>query len=434
MNSEEESILNENQLQDLINKYVTELQQMKNKEIVKNTAESTDVKIHNYSIRPKENKIAKEQFYLTVNYQIDEKEHKANFFIKIISKLNSLMYQIAEETSAFEKEKFFYELYVPYLKEEGFDCDYICKSYFCESDVVVLEDLDVSGYKIFEKEKYLDLDHCRACLKTMARFHADSILFELNKSKDLDWEYKLEEAFPEIFEDTVFIDLNKLIIKHCQYVVRGLRKLTSFLPDHRISEKEFVSAFDRGLSKIPKEMSDNIKNYRSVISHGCLWANKFLFKYDGDNNIISCKIVDFQSIGLQPPVYDVLSFLYMNTRKSFRDEYLQDLFDYYYQCFSSFIEKGGYTASEIISEGEFYEAYKKLRFLIKVHSMVDKSIMLIPDVIYTDHLKNDEDYTYFLFEGRPDIMVKIFLGNSYYREILTEDLIEMRSILFDDER
>ncbi|XP_028135406.1 uncharacterized protein LOC114330279 [Diabrotica virgifera virgifera] len=435
MNHEEESILNDNQLQYLIKKYVKELHEKKNKGFDENTEESSiDVKINNFSIRPKENKIVREQFYLTINYQIDAKEHEANFFVKIISKLNSLMYQIAEETSTFEKEKFFYDLYVPYLKEEGFDCNYTCKSYFCESDVVVLEDLGISGYKIFEKEPCFDLDHCRACLKTIARFHGDCILFELNKSKDLDWEYKLIEAFPEIFQDSVVIDLNRLIIKHCQNLVRGLKKLTSFIPENKISEKEFKGAFDKALSKLPSELNANLKNYRNVLSHNCLWPNKFLFKYDEDDNIISCKIVDFQTIGLQPPVYDVLIFLYINTRKSFRDEYLQDLLGYYYKCFSDYIKKGGYTASEIISEEEFYETYKKLRFLCKLHAMMDRSCMLIPDVIYSKYLKNDEDFTYFFFEGRPDSMVKIFQGNSYYREILTEDLIEMRSIIFDDER
>jgi hypothetical protein len=49
-------------------------------------------------------------------------------------------------------------------------CIYACKTF------LVLEDLSATGFKMGERRKGLDLDHCLLVMRTLARFHAASVV------------------------------------------------------------------------------------------------------------------------------------------------------------------------------------------------------------------------------------------------------------------
>lgn len=370
-----------------------------------------------------------EQFILTINYQQNNESKSANFFVKILSKSNRIMYEIAKEIRAFEKESFFYEKYIPYLQEEGFSCNYVPNSYFFESEIIVLEDLRESSYKSSGKNVSLDKEHCFKCLETIARFHADSILFELKKSKDLDWDYKLSEAFPEVFERHIEIEENVLVVKYYRYGIDGLKKLIELLSEDKIEIEQFIKVFEATIYNIPKTQAEANEKFKKVISHNDLWCSNILYKYREDRKVESCKLIDFQTISLRPPVVDVLGFIYMNTRKSFRDVYMVDLVCQYISCLSKNIEEAGYNVQDLISFEEFRRSFEYLRVTCKIHCIIDRSFTLIPDELYVQHLRSEELFSNFIFEGRPDIMVELFKSNSVYREIMTEELCELKKLL-----
>jgi hypothetical protein len=49
-------------------------------------------------------------------------------------------------------------------------CIYACKTF------LVLEDLSAAGFRMGERRKGLDLDHCLLVMRTVARFHAASVV------------------------------------------------------------------------------------------------------------------------------------------------------------------------------------------------------------------------------------------------------------------
>ncbi|XP_056631559.1 uncharacterized protein LOC130441792 [Diorhabda sublineata] len=425
-----EEIITEEQCERILARYlldenaVSEIQDSKIKE---------NTNITSFSSRLIDNQcegLIGEQFFLTIKYHYKLESKLASFFVKILSKSNGIMYRIAKEIRAFENESFFYGKYIPYLQDEGFPCTYVPKSYFFESEIIVLEDLVGSSYKSLGKNVSLDINHCYKCLETIARFHADSMLFELKKSKDLAWEYKLSEAFPEVFEHHIEEEQNVLVAKYYEYGIRGLKKLIELLPEDTIEVEQFVKLFEETIHKIPEIQAEGNKKYKTVLTHNDLWCSNILYKYANDKNVESCKLIDFQTITLKPPIVDVLGFIYLNTRKTFRDIHTVDLISQYYTYLSKNIEAAGYNVQEVISFGEFQKSFEFLRLTCKIHCIIDRSFTLIPDDLYVENSRSEATFSNFIFEGRPDMMAKLFRRNDVYKEIMTEELFELKTLLF----
>jgi hypothetical protein len=73
------------------------------------------------------------------------------------------------------KDIFDFSVSQEYLLSGSFEtlspsCIYSCKSF------LVLEDLSTSGFSMLDRFQGLDLDHCLLALRTLARFHAASVV------------------------------------------------------------------------------------------------------------------------------------------------------------------------------------------------------------------------------------------------------------------
>ncbi|CAG9854827.1 unnamed protein product [Phyllotreta striolata] len=367
-----------------------------------------------------------EQYFLTITYEDDNKTSHVRFFVKIISRENPVMYNIAREATMFEKEAFFYNSFIPALKSFNFKCDYVADSYFCESSAVVLEDLSEKAYKGFGKSGSLNLDHCKICLKTLARFHADGILYQILKSKESSKEYSLTQDLPDIFEESL-LEKQSSLYKYYTNSSKGLIRLANLLLENGTVEYFSKSLLEKIQYLIGNDCINN--NFKLTITHNDLWTNNFLYQYDENNLVKACKIIDFQTISLKPPAYDVLTFLFLNTRRKFRDEYLTQLLDFYYQCMSEFVEERDFDANDVFSKEEFYSSCDYLTVYAKIHSAVDRSITLIPEEMFLKSAASDESFSNFLFEGRPEYMLESFNTCELFKEIMTEDIVELESLL-----
>lgn len=67
-----------------------------------------------------------------------------------------------------------------------------------------------------------------------------------------------------------------------------------------------------------------------TLCHGDCWTNNFLYKYDGNNDILETCLVDFQLIRYGSPALDVSNLIFCCTDKSLRQNHMKTFLEAYY--------------------------------------------------------------------------------------------------------
>lgn len=80
-------------------------------------------------------------------------------------------------------------------------------------------------------------------------------------------------------------------------------------------------------------MSDlvNRETTLATICHGDCWTNNFLYKYDGNNDIVETCLVDFQLIRYGSPALDISNLIFCCTDKSLRQNHMETFLESYYK-------------------------------------------------------------------------------------------------------
>ncbi|KAF2879856.1 hypothetical protein ILUMI_26313 [Ignelater luminosus] len=182
--------------------------------------------------------------HLRLNLEvINEANEKENlkFFVKTILAEQEMMAEFTRASNMFNKEIYWYE-FLNDVKQECPDVDisFAPKYYWSrENDFIVLEDLCLSGYKLLE-ELILDMDHLKMALKSIAKYHAASIIYEEVKSKKLGRKYSLLEDYGKYFQETIFRkDENYLGYKYVRCSLKALQTLVDLLPEVGLTSEEF---------------------------------------------------------------------------------------------------------------------------------------------------------------------------------------------------
>lgn len=387
-----------------------------------------EIKLHSVSPLPSQlDGMLSEQYFLKIRYQIGDEEDTAHFFFKVLSESNPVMFEISRSIYAFEKESFYYETVIALLKSKGLSGEYVPKCYFSEPYVIVLEDLSQRSLKGTAKNKELDLQHCKKCLETLAKFHAEPILYEL-KSAELGQDYSWNDEFKDILEDKVFSEEENGATKFMRCSLKGLFFLVDLIPENGITKTEFKTTLQAVLDDIMASQEDST-GFRSTLLHGDLWSNNFLYRYE-NGEITDCVLIDFQTVKYGPPAMDVLQFLLTNTRKGFREQHQNELLKHYYEFFSGLLAERGFRADEILSENEFQESCEACALPAKIQAIIDRSITFLTNEDYLEATKNEETFVKYLYEDRGKYIMGGFNRNSEYRDIMVEDIAELRDMIF----
>ncbi|CAG9825518.1 unnamed protein product [Phaedon cochleariae] len=369
-----------------------------------------------------------EQYILKLQYENGKTPNELTFFVKILNGSNRVMFEMSKEMKAFEKESFYYETLLPSMLIKRLDCDYVTRSYFCEPYMIVLENLGESGYRGSGKNVALDFKHCTMCLKTLAKFHAEPILYELYKSQEHGKPYKLTDDYGDVLEDYVMTKVGNGANKFMRCSIKGMLDLIELVPENGVSRSSFKKALQEESNRLLGEEKYS-QGFRSTIIHCDLWSNNFLYQYDKRNEIERCKIIDFQTVAYGPPAFDVMSFIQSNTRKSFRDKYQQKLLIYYYDTLSGLLEGKGFQASEILSEQEFRKSSEYFSVPAKIRAIVDRAMTFIPDDKFNEAAQSEETFSRLLFEDRGKVIIEAYESDDKFKDLITEDILELRSML-----
>ena len=211
-----------------------------------------------------------------------------NFFTKIPPPSSSPQYEWNQEHGSFKKEV---ELYTTVFPEVliGLEKTSIPKCFLgVGNDVIVLEDMAHSGYGMTDKFVPFDLEHCLVIMRTLAKFHAKSIIFEeINKRN-------LHEEFSHCLHETLWPLKEGRGKRMFDAAVKGVTTMVDLMSHLNQHERiKFKERFTNLCDNHPKKLLPSIK-FKNVLCHGDLWANNILFRYDDDGKPLACCLVDFQ--------------------------------------------------------------------------------------------------------------------------------------------
>lgn len=365
-------------------------------------------------------------YNLKILYEKDGNHEELDLFLKELNTTNKAMQYLLNSIKAYDKEEFYYTFLINEFKSNGVHVDFAPACYHARAPLLVFEDLAIRGYKNSPRRDMLDVKHCKVALKTLAKFHAATISYERLKSETDKNFVGLQHS--EYLDDIVFGDQKNAATEWLECTFRGLLDLIKLLPESEISAGDYTSKLTL-IMELGKQ-ADEFAKYKSTILHGDLWSNNFMFKYRNGSPIDSI-LIDYQIIKYGPIALDVAQMILTNVRRRIRNVHYEELLSYYYHQFADACEENGFQAVQFISYKTFLESCEEVKILAKMQCAADHSITFLTDEVVASALQTDETFRSFLFEDRSKSMLQSFTENDLYREILTEDLLELRDLLFN---
>lgn len=205
------------------------------------------------------------------------------------------------------------------------------KSYVNTDSLVVMPDLAAEGYILHPLLETLDLQHVLLTVTSIARFHAAFANYETNKTIDVNRPYDFYREFGHMLTETTFQDTPW---------VRTGAKLTANLLEAFSTKYSKMPGLEEKLAKIyvkACESLDIAEGTLNVVVHKDLWINNILYKYE-KGEPTNALLIDYQCARYGPPTFDLTAFLYLNTTRKFREENEGQVFDHYFETFSSALE------------------------------------------------------------------------------------------------
>ncbi|KAJ6632707.1 hypothetical protein Bhyg_16080 [Pseudolycoriella hygida] len=242
--------------------------------------------------------------------------------------------------------------------------------------VIVLEDLKVSGYELFDKFKPADFNHVKLFAESLGKFHAVS--------------FALKDQRPEVFAK--FKHLRDVFVQQVEEKPEVMVPMFEFFFDKTIAafkpeEETEINAINKLKANVTQELlrtsMGDVSEPFSIINHGDCWNNNMMYVYGKENNVpVDIRLLDYQISRYSSPVLDLLYFLFSSTDKPLRDVYYTEIIQLYHKALSANLNKMGSDANKIFSFEDLQDQLKKFgSYALIIAPMLLNIITTKPDDI-----------------------------------------------------
>lgn len=316
------------------------------------------------------------------------------------------------------------------IKKSGVDFLNECVTncyYSKDQHVLVLDDLQKENFNTLDKTNTLDLNVLLVVIKSLAKLHAGSLIYEENQSKKLKRPYSLLEEHQNDFEESFYNDNKGFVNKNNTIAaIRGiLKEIDIFeLQSPLTSGKEFKAT----VLKIYKEIFELVKpslKHRNVLNHGDLWTNNFLIKTI-NGQPFDCKFVDFQCSRYVPPSQDLMSLIYLTTTRAFRAQHMYELLGIYYANVEKLLKLSGYNLNTILPFQAFMESCEEQKLFAIIQTATYLQLILVDSNVLEDFFANKILYEKTFFEDRSLLVLKYLNMDNNYKSRLKESVLDLR--------
>lgn len=356
-----------------------------------------------------------------------------SFFAKFAPTVDEVA-EYCKQILAFGNEVWIFEKLIPEFKKyyPEFDSSFLPKYYFSRGDeLIVLENCVLTNYEVFDSPDILPLDHIRLVLKTLAKFHAASFIYEERKSEEMKQTYRLTDEYDNNLKESFFqFDTEHLGYKWQLASEKCMHLIIDRMPEERISREQFKQKFSELVLEC-FQISQPSSKFRNVVCHADMWRNNVMFRYE-NGVVLDCKLIDFQLVKYNPPIYDVLKFFHQVTSSETRQHHFDDLIYYYYSQLALEMKLGGLDPHTMISFDELKASCKCFLPYVKIEAAFYYTFQRVGLEYMKNVSRNKDHFTQYVFYDRAEIIDLFYLEGSYFKKWMDEILLEIKDIILND--
>lgn len=374
-----------------------------------------------------------EHYILKINVVRFEKDYNLSFFAKIPPVNFKLQIEYCRTSYSFEKEIFFYEELIKNFQKycPTFCASILPKFYYSRSnELLVMENINLIGFQNSKSTDVADYNHLRLLLKTVAKLHSASLIFEEKKSEEIGKPFRLIDKYGKYMTEAFFQkDKNYLGYKWHIASLKGILSVIDIMDTLDVPKEEFKKRFVK-LAERSFDIVEPSKRFRNVCCHGDLWLKNSMFRYE--NSFPSeCKIIDFQLMKYNPPAFDVLKIIYQFTTAEMRKFYFEDLLNYYYDNVRMELTLAKLDPDKVFSRDEFYASIYYMLPQCKLETSYYHTFLKCGPVYMKKLMEIDENFQKFTFVDRSPWTLERYTDGSSYRYFIDEILFDVKDMLFN---
>lgn len=348
---------------------------------------------------------------LKIETKYEETVKKLSFFTKKLKISCGVTEQLNHILNMYDKESYFYGTFLKEIEDKA-DVSFAPKYYYSKDSAVVLEDL-----KQYEVVDNFDFAHAKFALKMLAKLH--TISFAREKFK------KLPDDLSEYLQESVFRNeedyWGKLFTQSC---IKGVCALI----DVAYKNDEFKTKFLEGVQEIFQTFNSANK-YKNVLCHGDLWKRNILFKHNDKQEIVDCKLIDYQVYRYAPPAHDVTYLIYQTTDEITRQKHYHELLNYYYSELKTDLLKFDLNVEQIVSWDEYQETCVYYLKIAKYIKALFSTITIENDYCCALLRNNPEEYYNYLNRDASKIAIKLYLSDDKYQKNMHQLLESVKELI-----
>ncbi|CAH1101893.1 unnamed protein product [Psylliodes chrysocephalus] len=286
---------------------------------------------------------------------LDNGENKLELILKSAQQKDTFR-KVAPIRRAYLREIYLYEnVFVVFKKYQDdhniadtFDC--YAKIYESstveENECLILENLKVKGYQLWNRKIYMNTEHISAVLKEYGKFHAISMAMR----------HKNVELYEKLTEDIkvgIWLEKDETWDARVKYI-KSVMVVGHEAVKDSTDLKEFLKKVEDSLPDlIHKEL--RTPEYQQALVHGDCWCNNIMFKYENEldkTKPSSLRIVDWQISSENSPAFDFCYFFLIHSTKEVLDDY-QSYMKLYYESFSQHLKSFDCDPNEVFPYARF---------------------------------------------------------------------------------
>ncbi|XP_004923686.1 uncharacterized protein LOC114251968 [Bombyx mandarina] len=355
-----------------------------------------------------------DHFKVTLEVQVSGQVTCLHLFVKRLPVNNKPKAEFIDSQHFFRRERLIFELFEEF-EDVGDPNPWNVKAYLYSDSMLVLPDLDIQGYRSRHHLDTFDLPHATVTITSIARFHATFANYETKNILNGRSEYNFYKQHEHLLNEPTF--------KDCPWL-RAAAKCISDILNTFSAKYVGLPELENSIVKLFIEACDSltvVKDGFNVLIHKDLWANNIMFKYE-DCNPNNAVIIDYQCIRYSAPTFDVMTFLYLTTSKSFRQQHETGIFEHYYTIFSKHLNENTKLRLKRIGYNweEFLKSCENSRMFGIFQALGICPYILLDPKTAAATFDDPETFQKHNFEDRSAPLIRYARTCNVYRERLVE--------------
>ncbi|XP_065158163.1 uncharacterized protein [Atheta coriaria] len=357
-----------------------------------------------------------EHYRLCITYKTSQNRLQiANFFLKCVPTGNQNFTDYVLELGVFRKEANLYKHLLNDFQKHH-TAQIAPKSYLVNPEsFIVLEDLSKKGFSMVDQ---LSHENIVQLMKTLARFHSSSIIFEERRSFP-GKPYKLIDHFPDELKETTFSPVEGSA--RYKWGISTSKAVANTILMQSQSYTQIAEDFLKFAQTDIFEYVFPSKKFRNVICHADLWKNNALFK-NTSNGTDECVLIDYQLVRYTPPALDVMTALHVNCSTSYLKDNMKELLNTYYNTFKDCLQKHGVSIDVVFKGNEFQESIDHYEIASLTESAMFGTIIFIGKELGQQLTSDENAFNEFNYTNRSKYIMNEIANNPAFESRYTDIL------------